>query len=272
MHRVGCWILAIAGACAIPEKHLNSGMGAFGTPTQLSITIAGADDYPTLTDDMLELYFGRSSDIYVSKRPTVNDQWETPAIVTEVSTAAKETSPEVSPDGLTLYFASDAAGGPGGYDIWISKRVSRSAPWGTATLVSELNSAEDEKAVTPGEDSDLIVLASARVVAQDYDLYMSTKQGSGQWTTPSLIANVNSTTKDSGPMLSANRLSLYFYTDRNGPDELMVATRTDTDAEFSAPVEISELNGAEDDANPWISPDGATLYFSRNNALFKASR
>ncbi|MGB2901018.1 MAG: hypothetical protein WBB89_17290, partial [Candidatus Acidiferrum sp.] len=39
-------------------------------------------------------------------------------------------NPLISRDGLSLYFSSDRPGGFGGFDIWVSQRLSVNDPWG----------------------------------------------------------------------------------------------------------------------------------------------
>ena|SRR5215211_1960863 len=50
----------------------------------------------------------------------------------ELNTAALDGCPIESPDGLSLYIASNRPGGLGGIDIWVARRASRAAPSGGA--------------------------------------------------------------------------------------------------------------------------------------------
>src|SRR5689334_18078295 len=70
----------------------------------------GDDDDPTLPSDMLEMYFNRNTDIYVTTRADLASAWATPTLVTQLSSASAETTPEISYDGLTIWFASDRTG------------------------------------------------------------------------------------------------------------------------------------------------------------------
>src|ERR1041385_2596536 len=116
------------------------GMGMW---TNIATVLPGApvgDDDPTLTSDLLELYFNRSSDIYVSRRSKVSDPWGAPSLVTELSSASGETTPEITSNGLTIFISSDKAPTTGGEDIWMSTRVSRSAAWSTPVHIDALSS------------------------------------------------------------------------------------------------------------------------------------
>ena len=58
--------------------------------------------------------------------------------------------PIQSPDGLSLYMASNRPGGKGGLDIWVATRATTSAPWGAPQNLGEpVNSAADDFCPTP---------------------------------------------------------------------------------------------------------------------------
>src|SRR5262245_946591 len=111
-------------------------LGPWSAPTPIEITPVDDDD-PTATGDLLELYFNRTNDIYVTKRASLTDPWGAPVAVAELNTGNTETTPEVTYDGLTIYFASSRAGSLGGNDIWRSTRTSRTVPWSTPVHVNE---------------------------------------------------------------------------------------------------------------------------------------
>lgn len=62
---------------------------------------------------------GRGFDILLfNKMP---DAWEKETLDGQLNTAANEAYPYLLSDGITIYFASDAPGGLGGYDLYISR-------------------------------------------------------------------------------------------------------------------------------------------------------
>lgn len=68
----------------------------------------------------------------------------------ELNTPSLEGCPIQSPDGLSLYLASNRPGGKGGLDIWMATRASTSAPWGAPQNLGEpVNSAADDFCPTP---------------------------------------------------------------------------------------------------------------------------
>ena len=68
----------------------------------------------------------------------------------ELNTASLDGCPIQSPDGRSLFIASNRPGGKGGLDIWVATRESSSAPWGTPQNLPEpINSASDDFCPTP---------------------------------------------------------------------------------------------------------------------------
>jgi hypothetical protein len=95
------------------------------------------DDSPAITNDGLELYFisnragGRGlADIWVTSRPTTNDQWKTPVNVSIVNSSSYDQWVNISGDGLTLLFQSSRPGSEYG-GLYMSCRKSKDDPWTT---------------------------------------------------------------------------------------------------------------------------------------------
>ena len=94
--------------------------------------------FATPSADGNTLYFERSTaagapdaDIWFTTRTNENEPWSFPQrLVEPINGPNGEFSPSLSTDGLTLYFASMREGNIGFVDIWVSHRMSTSAPWG----------------------------------------------------------------------------------------------------------------------------------------------
>jgi Tol biopolymer transport system component len=124
------------------------------------INTAATDAIPWITQDGRELYFISfrpggygAADIYVTRRPTKDDPWgEVLNLGPTVNTSYSEQRISLSPDGLLLVFCDFTEPSnvprPGGYgsgDIWMTRRVSLSAPWQEPTnLGPRVNSSECE--------------------------------------------------------------------------------------------------------------------------------
>ena len=236
-------------------------LGPWAAPTPIEITPVGDDD-PTATGDLLELYFNRDNDIYVTQRASTADAWSAPAAVAELNTIDFETTPEVSYDGLTIYFASNRAGTLGGPDIWRSTRTSRLAPWSSPVHVIELSSAAAEGAPT-FSDSLAMTLDTDRGGTSLLDIYMATRGSpSVAFETPKALTELNGPTDDGNAMVAPNKLAIYFDSDRSGNRELYTASRMTSTEPFGPPTVIAELASSGADTDSWLSADGRTLYFT----------
>jgi hypothetical protein len=237
-------------------------LGPWSAPTPIPITPV-ADDDPSATGDLLELYFNRDNDIFVTTRASVADPWGTPVAVAELNTAGTETTPEVSYDGLTIFFASNRAPLLGALDIWVSTRAARGAPWGTPVRVDELSTASREAAPA---SSDKLVMVFESNRNGNNDTFLAQRATTAMpFGTPQPVAAINTAASDGNPMLSANGLELYFNSNRSGDNQIYLSQRASTSDPFPAPVAIAELAAPTfDDQDVWISEDGRTMYFSSN--------
>src|SRR5262249_34464001 len=115
----------------------------------------------TLTDDMLEIYFTSNKDIWVSRRASKDVPFGPSQGLDAINTTSKETSPAISADGLTLWFATDRADSTN-LDIWMAKRDSRDTDWGPPVSCPNLNSPGDDLPRPPGNHGLVMPISSSR--------------------------------------------------------------------------------------------------------------
>jgi hypothetical protein len=173
----------------------------FHVPAKVTeLASASRTDNPTLTGDMLELYFTSNrdggpgdGDIWVAKRATTDDPFGTPVLVDGVNTDSFETSSAISTDGLTLWFGSDRPGGLGTTDIWMTQRATRSDPWSTPLDLVGLNSTAEDIPRPPGLHGTVMPMASGRdPSAPTYQTYFAARAGSSAaFGTPVPVAGID---------------------------------------------------------------------------------
>jgi len=254
----------------------------FGKPTNLGPTINTSyhEGFACISSDGLELYFGSdrpggygSIDIWIAKRATTGDLWGEPVnLGPKVNTQASETPTSISSDGLELYLMDYLQSRPGGYgyvDIWVSRRASKSDPWGPpVNLGPPVNtSAVDGDAITSADGLTLYFCCDGRGSIGFHDLMVTTRATKqGRWRPPvNLGPTVNSSATDSQPCILADDLALLFISDRPGGfggNDIYITRRSAIDQPWSKPVNLGPtVNSPMTDWHPCVSPDGSTLIF-----------
>jgi len=256
-------------------KDVDAAPGRFSEPVLIEKLSdpAASDDDPTVTADLLELYFEStrfdgSGDILVSRRSSPEEPWGAPELVDELSDPAfDEETPEISTDGLTIIFSS--GGRPdslGASDLYVATRPDRASPWSAPVHLVELSSTAGEGAAAVDASGLRVVLHSGRNGGTMLDLFEATRTTlDAPWSQPRRIDELGTTGADATPYLVGGGLVLYFASDRPGSLgalDLYVATRPALDAPFSAPEPVSELNTVANLEDPWLSADQRYIVFS----------
>ena len=111
-------------------------------PVNLGPTVntSSNDNAPSISADGLSMFFHSARagaigivDLWATTRPTRNDSWEEPMnLGPTVNSSFFDGTPDISADGLALFFMSERPDGLGGRDLWVSKRRTTNESWGTA--------------------------------------------------------------------------------------------------------------------------------------------
>ena len=243
---------------------------------------------PSLTADGLELFFrevrGADDQIMVSRRASILDPWGPAVVVTELSVdGSRDDGPEISPDGKTIWMASDRPGTVLNADLWTATRPSRDEPWSVPVDVTELNSTEWESDpdVDPGQRT--ILFTTGRLAPPDLFIFAASRATASEpWSVPSPAAWSDGLRPAWDPYLIDGGRTLFFAASREGAPatdlgDLFVASRPNAGAPFGPRTPLTELNDPNTtDQDPWVSADGRHILFtsarSGNNQLYEARR
>ena len=227
---------------------------------------------PAISPDELEIFFMSfdrtgglgDSDIWTARRDHVDAEFSIPQNLGAVAnTVGSDSNPDVTSDGLTLFFDSERQGSQLDRNIWVLKRDSTTSPWQNAEILrGPVNTGEWEG--RPSISGDGLTLVFDRRHDRQGTIWMATR--------PTLADDfgipVDLGIAGSSPDISADGLSLYFNSDlvdgsvRNC--EIFVSTRQSSAETFGAPVRLpASVNSPLCEADPNVSADGQTLYFSR---------
>jgi hypothetical protein len=184
-----------------------------------------------------------------------------------VNSSGSDGSPEISPDGLTLYFDSGRPGGQGDWDIWMTTR-SPGGDWGTPVpLPVPINGPYADSGPSLSADGLSLYFGSNRSGGYgNYDLWISTRQSQdAPWGPPvNLGPKVNGSYYDNHPSISADGLSLYFDSARPGGlgYDVWVTRRATLKSPWGTPVNPGwAINDIGIELSPYIFHDNLILFF-----------
>lgn len=199
------------------------------------------------------------------------------ALDSNVNSAYNELKPLLSPDGNTLFFSRqnhpDNTGGiSDDEDIWFSLRDSLSGNWTLAqNLGRPLNNRGPNFISSIAEDgqSMLLLLGNAYYSKNRMTngISMSTRQDNGSWSDPvnlQIVDDYNRSDKANYFMAPDNQTILMSVDrkDTYGGRDLYVSFKQ-KDGNWSRPKNLgASVNSADDEASPFLSSDGKTMFFS----------
>ncbi|HAA13544.1 MAG TPA: hypothetical protein DCE41_18370 [Cytophagales bacterium] len=197
--------------------------GSWSTPVELEIQAASNANVGTAgisADGLQMLIFlsgaNNSGSIYSVHKS--GDHWGAPeSLGNEINSRYLETTASLTPDGQTIFFASNRPGGHGGMDIYMSER-DKDGNWLPAiNLGPGVNSEFDEDAPFIHPDGHTLFFTSdGHTTIGGRDIFKTYKAG-GEWAIPENMGYpINTTSNDNYFTLTADGSKGYFSSDRPG--------------------------------------------------------
>ena len=198
---------------------------------------------------------------------------DVPGTSSEINTAAHDGCPIQSPDGKSLFIATNRPGGPGLLDIWVATRESTDEPFGAPQpLPAPINSAADDFCPTPVR-GDRLFFVSRRQTSESCgmgDIYLTRNNPEHGWSEPRHLAcapdGPNSHLDEQGPSYFEvdGGAQLYFSRSAQGtPGEIFASERPDGGS-FGPATAVAELNSAGNDIQPNVRRDGREVVLASN--------
>jgi len=244
------------------------------------------DRHPAISRNGLSLYITSDRpggygdlDIWVSQRASLNDPWGSPVnLGPNINTSGLENGPNLSSDGLRLYFGSTRAGGRGDADLYVSSRQNPEDDFGwgppvtldpTGALLINTFANDNGPCIFEDEATGITTLyfTSNRPGIGDFDIYASTQNVDGSFNSALVVPELSSTFRDTRLAIRRDGLEIFISTERPGGVEgdardLWVSTRLNTNDPWGVPVNLgTPVNSRFTEGAPALSVDGTTLYF-----------
>ncbi len=233
-----------------------NGSWSKGVNMGLPLNTSDNEGAQSLTPDGRIMYFtacnrpdGKGQcDIYVSYRQ--GEKWTEPEnLGSPVNTSGSEKQPSISPDGKTLFFASNRPGSKGGLDIWYSSKNEDGSWQNPVNLGDSINTPRDEQSPFIHADNTTLYFSSnGHIGMGGYDIYMTRRRKDSTWSAPvNLGYPINTCRDEIGLIVNASGNRAYFATNREttrGQDIYYFDLYPE-----ARPVPVSYIKGVVTDAN-----------------------
>jgi WD40 repeat protein len=193
----------------------------------------------------------------------------------ELNTPFQDGCPIQSPDGLSLYMASNRPGGQGLLDIWVAHRESTGDPWGAPENLGEpVNSAADDFCPTPVRGGGLFFVSREALPGSCGmgDIYFTRENSAHGWSEPRNLGcapgGPNTALDEQGPSYVENDDDAFLFFSSSSavvPGEIYVSQKL-SGWNFGGSTAVSGLNSAANDIQPNVRKDGLEVVFSSNRA------
>ena len=203
----------------------------WSTPVPVAVINSEFEDgTPSFSSDYNELYFTRCEAGKREKKGCIimytkksGDSWAVPKNIGILSDSVVAAHPALSPDGLTLYFVSDIAGGFGKKDIWKVTKEKGGGTWSKpVNLGPDINTPGDELFPYIREDGTLYFSSDGLIGMGGLDIFKAKPQPDGSWIVQNMKPPINSFADDFGIAFENGNEKGIFSSTRKGKgnDEL----------------------------------------------------
>lgn len=185
-------------------NHTNTNEGSLAIMPDGAIIFSKGNDGKVTGYSEVHLFFSRFR----------NGKWLKPVPLSINDADSWDSTPALSPDGATLYFASDRPGGYGGTDIYVAK-VNRRGRWvDVRNLGPEINTSGDEMFPYVSKDGSLYFSSNGHPGLGELDIFRSVREN-GRITVENLGKPMNSSADDFG-LFQFNLTRGFFTSNRKG--------------------------------------------------------
>lgn len=226
----------------------------------------------TLTPDNRTAYYVKSyggrDTLHIFETRLQGLQWKKPRRVQLLTGTAAYIDPFISPDGQYLLFNSNEGNQPGNFDVYLAKR--KGSGWSRPRKIEgDINSDSSDFYATMARNGNIYFASMRQGGSGGVDIWMSEYRNNKYLPSRNVGPRINSSGHDSNPYIAPDESFLIFYsrrTDSYGDVDLYISFNEK--GEWMEPVNLGPaVNSSSGEFCPFISADGKTFYFSRNDKI-----
>jgi WD40-like Beta Propeller Repeat len=245
----------------------------FGSPELVTGLDPNLDAWaPSLASDGHTLFFTASQaatveHIYFSRRADTGSHFATPSLLADIDSGSGDGTPVLSFDRRTLYFCSRREGGSGDRDLWFATRSDPLTAFGLPRRIGGANSPGVDHLPWVSADELTLLYVSSRAGGLGQSDVWRARRASRvvDFGDPQLLDAVSSSADEGRAVESSDGTVVVFSSNRargQGDQDLWLSTREQPGDEFGLPVNLTELNSATLDGDPFLSADDHELFFT----------
>lgn len=241
----------------------------WSTPTELTSleSTANGETDPTITADKLTVVFAAENtsnnyDLFIATRTALTDTFVITPLTALNSPTADDKSPELSPDGTTLYFVSARSGN---FDVYVSTFTTS---WSSPVLRDDLS--------TAGEESDLAISPDGLTAAvfdaggTDELIFYTRATTAADFGNAVAHPEINVGADVAAPSITNNADIVYFHA---GATRQLYRATKQTNGTYSTPIAVSDLNIPNVRcAAPFVLQTDDFMIFDRASDIYFATR
>lgn len=258
---------------ALALASLSPAQSSWGTPTNVAaLNSTLGEGTPHLSADGLTMHFNRyvsgtNWEIWSATRATPTSAWNAPVIESALNDpTATDGETFLRADGLEIFFSSSRPGTLGAFDVMRATRATTSSPWSAPAFVTELNTPQQNGAVSLTQDGLTLFMLSATPTLNNAQIYTATRPTlSSPFSTPALVPELSSTDATRDAEVSLDGLQIVYYRLVSGVADFYIASRKKRSDPFGTPEAQTSLRAPTGSSNLGgsISADRGTLFFIR---------
>jgi hypothetical protein len=230
-------------------------LGPWSAPVSLGLLPGVAKTDPSFTPDRLTIVFVSTNNLFLATRAAIGGAFAVTEL-TVLNSTMDDKSPEITPDGKTIYFTSNR---DGNYDVFAAANVNDVWQAPTKIAVWSGTGNEQDVAIAPDERTAWVAVGG--------DILRATRANKTDAWPAAVDMNVTWGTSPTAPTTNTAG-DVYFHADASR--NIWVARRQGN--AYAMPVLVPELNSTGRDAAPYVSANDRHIMFERDADIFESSR